>query len=77
MWPRELGPDHGVSNADMAALLRRTLPDYVPYTVGTLVIHDGHLAHRIAPPERIGPGDELITLQGHALRCGDTYFAYW
>jgi hypothetical protein len=48
--------------------------DYKP---GHLVVHTGHFLHQIAPVERIEPGDERITLQGHAMRCDGRWMLYW
>jgi hypothetical protein len=47
------------------------------YKLGHLVIHTGHFLHQIAPAERVEPGDERITLQGHAMRCGGRWLLYW
>jgi hypothetical protein len=47
------------------------------YRLGHLVIHSGHFLHQIAPVEQVEPGEERITLQGHALRCGDRWLLYW
>lgn len=47
------------------------------YGLGRLVIHSGHFLHQIAPVEQVEPGDERITLQGHALRYGDRWRLYW
>lgn len=47
------------------------------YHLGRLVIHSGHFLHQIAPVEQVEPGDERITLQGHALRRGGRWLLYW
>ncbi|MGB8508071.1 MAG: hypothetical protein WCD76_06690 [Pyrinomonadaceae bacterium] len=47
------------------------------YSTGSLVMHSGHFLHQIAPVETVREGDERITLQGHALRCGDRWHLYW
>jgi hypothetical protein len=47
------------------------------YRVGTLVLHSGNWAHRIAPTLRIRARDERITLQGHAVRTEHGWLAYW
>jgi hypothetical protein len=54
----------------------RTLFQY-EYSLGRLVMHSGHFLHQIAPVPEVGPGDERITLQGHALRCGGEWQVYW
>ena len=52
-------------------------PTYVPYTVGSLVIHTGHHLHQIAPLRDQRPEDERITLQAHAVPTGDRWVMYW
>ncbi|HEX8502111.1 MAG TPA: hypothetical protein VF659_16115 [Pyrinomonadaceae bacterium] len=47
------------------------------YSLGRLVMHSGHFLHQIAPVPEVRPGDERITLQGHALRCGGQWQVYW
>lgn len=47
------------------------------YTPGSLVLHSGHFLHQIAPTGEVRPGDERITMQGHALRCGGRWLVYW
>jgi hypothetical protein len=54
----------------------RTLFQY-EYSPGRLVMHSGHFLHQIAPVPEVEPGDERITLQGHALRCGGRWQVYW
>ena len=54
----------------------RTLFQY-EYSLGRLVMHSGHFLHQIAPVPEVEPGDERITLQGHALRCGGQWQVYW
>jgi len=76
-WPQGIADARRLPRADFATLLAREPPTFVPYTLGTMVVHDGHLVHQIAPLSRVAPGDERITLQGHALRCGDAWYAYW
>lgn len=51
--------------------------EHYTYGLGRLVLHSGHFLHQIAPVEQVEPGDERITLQGHALRCGDRWLLYW
>ncbi len=52
-------------------------PIYVPYQVGTLLIHGGHRLHQIAPIKDQRPEDERVTLQAHALPAGDRWVMYW
>jgi len=77
VWQQGLGEARRLDSAEMQALLNRQVPEYVPYAAGSLVIHDGHLVHQIAPAASLTVDDERITLQGHALRCGGRWYAYW
>jgi hypothetical protein len=59
---------------------KRTAPgteNYLPYEVGTIVLHSGQILHQIAPGRRFRAEDERISLQGHAIRVGDRFLAYW
>jgi len=76
-WPRGIADARRMAKADFAATLACDPPTFVPYKVGSMIVHDGHLVHQIAPLPRVSPGDERITLQGHAIRCGNTWYAYW
>jgi len=51
---------------------------YVPYEVGSMLVHSGKLLHQIAPGVDLRPVDRRITLQGHgvALREGG-YRVFW
>lgn len=77
VWPQGIDDTRRLTDLDMAALIQRQAPHYLPYSAGSLVVHDGHLVHQIAPPAQLTPGDERITLQGHALNCGGCWYAYW
>jgi len=61
----------------IAKLKNRGEPEYVPYSNGVLAVHGGHHLHQIAPFKDHNPSDERITLQGHAVRCKDGWWAYW
>lgn len=62
---------------DVEGLRRvRALARY-PYARGRLVLHSGHFLHQIAPAEEVRPGDERITMQGHAMRCAGRWLVYW
>jgi len=52
---------------DLAALLKPEDAVYLPYTVGTILLHDGFTPHQIAYRDA-EPGSLRITLQGHAVR---------
>lgn len=66
------GLPHSVE--ELQAARRRT---HYAYSTGGLVMHSGHFLHQIAPVETVREGDERITLQGHALRCGGRWQVYW
>lgn len=51
-------------------------PRYVRYQLGALTTHSGLFFHQIAPIELV-PGEWRLTLQGHAIRCDDTWQVYW
>lgn len=48
-----------------------------PYAVGALAMHSGHLMHQIGEIAEVAPGDERITLQGHALFQHGEWKLYW
>lgn len=48
-----------------------------PYTVGALALHGGHMLHQIGEVDAVFPGDERITLQGHALCRRGEWKLYW
>jgi hypothetical protein len=60
--------------ADLPVLLDRIRH---PYSVGAIAMHSGHLLHQIGEVDQVFPGDERITLQGHALLCGGEWKLYW
>jgi hypothetical protein len=59
---------------DLTAGRRKT---YHGYTRGFMALHSGFDVHQIAPAPLASAGDERITLQGHGLRSGDTWWIYW
>jgi hypothetical protein len=48
-----------------------------PYHCGELVLHSGHVLHRIAAIPAVEPDDLRITLQGHGLHYGGAWHLYW
>lgn len=42
-------------------------PDYMPYKLGVLYVHDGMTPHQMANPGDLKPGEQRITLQGHGV----------
>lgn len=62
----------------VAEMQRFKQMSYVPYDLGALYVHDGHLLHQIAPAPAAAPDDARITLQGHGMRCDDgAWRLYW
>jgi hypothetical protein len=49
----------------------------VPYEPGRPCLIRGLPLHRIGPTPRVEPSDHRITLQGHAVRLGERWIAYW
>jgi hypothetical protein len=47
------------------------------YACGELVVHSGHLLHRIAPVAEVHSDDVRMTLQGHALFVDGAWQLYW
>lgn len=77
IWPVTKKQFDGMEKTTRDAVLDRTL-QYVPYSVGHLVCHSGLLLHTTGPCNgRLQRDDVRLTLQGHALRCKDTYMLYW
>lgn len=48
----------------------------ISYEVGKLFIHSGHRLHQISP-WKSNPGDQRITMQGHALFHEGEWIVYW
>lgn len=77
VWDVYKADMEGLSNEEVHERLQHCERNYHSYTEGQLVLHSGHMYHQIAPMRDSKPGDERITLQGHGIRCGDTYHVYW
>ena len=67
----------GLGAAQFAARVRTAKVTYHPYRAGSIVLHSGHLMHQAAPGRDLQPEERRITLQGHFLRAGERWFAYW
>lgn len=63
-----------IKPADVTALIN---PVRHPYSVGAIAMHSGHLLHQIGEVDQVFPGDERITLQGHALLHRGEWKLYW
>jgi hypothetical protein len=67
----------GLTPEEIRALIRSCPPRLHAYRTGTLILHSGHMVHQIAPMPGMQEDDERLTLQGHGIRCGDTWQLYW
>ena len=67
----------GLDGAAFAERVRSSTMTYHPYRAGSMVVHSGNVLHQAAPGRDIQPDERRITLQGHCLRAGDTWYAYW
>ena len=50
--------------------------EYVRYSLGELNLDSGMIFHQIAPMT-LEPSEARLTLQGHAIKCDDTWRCYW
>jgi hypothetical protein len=76
VWDHTHGEARTRSRPDFRRELDATPPRRVRYGLGELTVHSGLHFHQIAPIV-LEPGETRLTLQGHAIRCGDTWQAYW
>ncbi len=54
-----------------------TKPMVVPYEVGKLFYHTGHVLHQIIPGYKLQVGDRRMTLQGHGIKCDGIWKLYF
>lgn len=69
-----------MTRAQVEDLARKRPHEHHPYGPGRLVMHSGHMVHQIAPSPYLEPEevrDARITLQGHGIRCGESWRIYW
>tara|TARA_R110000751_G_scaffold118239_1_gene218597 strand:- start:1301 stop:1960 length:660 start_codon:yes stop_codon:yes gene_type:complete len=52
-------------------------PEYVPYKLGSMYVHDGKTPHRIASIAPIPENETRITLQGHGVHVKDGIIVYF
>ena len=52
-------------------------PEFIPYELGRLYIHDGHTPHKIASVAPIPEGENRVTLQGHGVHTDDGVLLYF
>ncbi|MCB1094223.1 MAG: hypothetical protein KDN22_01470 [Verrucomicrobiae bacterium] len=57
--------------------LKTAKKDYIPYEVGTMVLHSGLRIHQVAGLKNPQPDDERISLQGHGLFCDGEWKIFW
>ncbi|KYF55854.1 hypothetical protein BE08_05030 [Sorangium cellulosum] len=62
---------------DLSAAAGATPSATIPYTVGALVVHRGHMLHQAAGIARAKVKDERITLQGHGVFADGAWRLYW
>lgn len=55
----------------------KTTPNFHRYTPGVMAVQMVPVLHRIAPIAERFPRDQRITLQGHAIRDGNTWILCW
>lgn len=63
--------------ADVASAAHVSPSRTIPYEVGSLVLHSGHVLHQIAGVRSASVTDERITLQGHGIYAGGAWRLYW
>lgn len=78
-WWEGIDPDvwTAVSKPERQRMIREAPLHYLPYRVGTLVVHSGQIVHQIAPGQMLESNEERVTLQGHGIRVGDRVVCYW
>jgi hypothetical protein len=50
--------------------------EFVPYQTGHLTYFTGHVIHRVAGRHHLLCDDRRITVQGHGVKCDDTWYLY-
>jgi hypothetical protein len=70
----EIGP---LKDFDFGGRAHTTSSEFLRYTVGHLVLHDGHVLHQGAGVSPISVTDERITLQGHGVWADGAWRLYW
>ena len=68
---------YGLSEEAAARLIDSTNHEFYPYRLGQLAVHDGLTYHQIAPFKKTMPGDQRITLQGHAVLDRKRWELFW
>ena len=76
IWDVRQGDPRAARGANGVRELESLPPRHVAYRLGELTMHSGLRFHQIGQMV-MTPGESRVTLQGHAIRCGDTWQAYW
>jgi hypothetical protein len=80
-WPVDYGEFERLHEAgeiaDVADAESRFPMHEVRYEPGRACVMRGLPLHRIGTTPAVEPSDHRITLQGHAVRLGDRWIAYW
>lgn len=50
---------------------------FYPYQLGKMIVHSGLTVHQAAIGKNLKPGEDRITLQGHALFTQENWEIYW
>lgn len=77
IWDLDQNEIAGLSSWQLNSLIQTRRKVFVPYEVGSMILHSGHSVHQIAPMTATQPGEERITLQGHAVQRQGTWQIYW
>lgn len=62
---------------DIPSAANATSCSLIPYAVGSMVVHNGHLLHQMTGVPRTRVTDERITLQGHGVLADGVWRLYW
>ena len=76
VWPVSLQEVLAREPEAARALVAAAAMERHAYALGELVCHRGHLLHRIAAWPAL-PGEQRVTLQGHALYFDNAWQLYW
>ena len=77
IWDLTQGEIAPLSSWQRQALIDTRRKTHVPYETGGMILHSGHSVHQIAPMAKAEPGEERITLQGHAIQRSGVWQVYW
>jgi hypothetical protein len=66
-----------LGDVDVGSVAHTTPSETIAYTIGHLVLHDGHVLHQMAGVSPVSVTDERITLQGHGVLADAIWRLYW